>query len=111
MGGSISYSVTATPQLNFWEGWIAVLPFSHLDRPTYRGGLLMREFEEAWRRLYPVTEPVGWTMRRAHGHHWVRFHSLPLSKRYAETDEERQTLLVRSNELERDDIRLKRSRS
>ena len=71
----------------------------------------MREFEEAWRRLYPVTEPVGWTMRRAHGHHWVRFHSLPLSKRYAETDEERQTLLVRSNELERDDIRLKRSRS
>lgn len=31
--------------------------------------------------------------------HWLRFHSLPASKRYADTDEERSILLARQNGL------------
>jgi hypothetical protein len=59
----------------------------------------MQDFEAIWRRFYGDAEPVGWMMRHAGAKHWVRFHSLPLSKRYAETDTERQILLDRQNTL------------
>jgi hypothetical protein len=38
-------------------------------------------------------------MRNAGARNWVRFHSLPGSKRYAETDEQKATLLARQNQL------------
>jgi hypothetical protein len=59
----------------------------------------MRMFEEDWRTFYPNAHPVGWMMRAADAKHWVRFHSLPLSKRYADTDAERRILLDRQNIL------------
>jgi hypothetical protein len=59
----------------------------------------MPTFETDWRRFYPNTNPIGWMMRSADTRHWNRFHSLPLSKQYADTDEERQILLVRQNTL------------
>jgi len=59
----------------------------------------MPSFEDDWRCFYPGADPIGWMMRRAGAKHWVRFHSLPASKRYAETDEERGILLARQNAL------------
>jgi hypothetical protein len=59
----------------------------------------MSEFSAFWRAIYPNAEPTGWLMRAAGVRHWVRFHSLPLSKRYAETEDEFSILLGRQNEL------------
>lgn len=38
-------------------------------------------------------------LRRNPSEHWIRFHSLPESKRYAETPEETKTVLLRANAL------------
>lgn len=59
----------------------------------------MKGFRTAWDAAHPGCNPVGYMMRAAGAPNWVRFHSLPGSKRYAETDEERQTLLARQNQL------------
>ena len=59
----------------------------------------MSFFEVAWREAHPDCEPVGYRMRFAGARHWIRFHSLPLSKRYAETDDEWCILLQRQNTL------------
>lgn len=59
----------------------------------------MSEFSDIWRTFYPNAEPTGWLMRAANVPHWIRFHSLPLSKRYADTKEEYSTLLSRQNSL------------
>lgn len=42
---------------------------------------------------------VGHVLRRAMSHRWLRVHSLPNSKRYAETEAEYAELLRRHNEL------------
>lgn len=57
------------------------------------------DFEVAWNGYYPNCPPLGYLMRAAGARHWLRFHSLPESKRYAETDEERNILLFRQNAL------------
>lgn len=59
----------------------------------------MSEFADIWRAFYPNAGPTGWLMRAADVPHWIRFHSLPLSKRYADTEEEYSTLLSRQNAL------------
>ncbi len=59
----------------------------------------MSEFADIWRAFHPHAEPTGWLMRAADVPHWIRFHSLPLSKRYADTEEEYSTLLSRQNAL------------
>ena len=59
----------------------------------------MTEFQRLWSRHYPDIEPVGYELRRAGARNWVRFHSLPQSKRYAETEAEWSVLLARQNEL------------
>ncbi|MGE0666698.1 MAG: hypothetical protein AB7O49_09080 [Sphingomonadales bacterium] len=63
-------------------------------------------FETAWRRHYPNHEPVGYRMltndmlmAADDAQCWARFHSLPESKRYADTPVERAILLERSNTL------------
>jgi hypothetical protein len=60
------------------------------------------EFERAWMQWHAGYFPVGYMLRLAGKRHWLRFHSLPLSKRYADTDEEREILLARQNELAAD---------
>lgn len=42
---------------------------------------------------------MGWMLRNEGVPNWIRFHSLPQSKRYADTDEERAILLARQNAL------------
>lgn len=56
-------------------------------------------FPQQWNRRFPGIEPVGYEMRNSGAGHWVRFHSLPESKRYADTDAEWRELLARQNEL------------
>lgn len=57
------------------------------------------EFRSHWSRYYPSREPVGYELLTASGQHWVRFHSLPGSKRCPDTEAEWRVLLVRQNEL------------
>jgi hypothetical protein len=57
------------------------------------------EFAAFWKGHYPGAFPVGWMMRVAEAEWWIRFHSLPLSKRHPETDAERAILLQRQNQL------------
>lgn len=48
-----------------------------------------------WEQNWPGIEPIGATLRFAYPDRWVRFHSLPDSERYADTDAEREELLRR----------------
>jgi len=50
-----------------------------------------------WSTWFPGCDPVGHRLRVAFPERWVRFHSLPCSKRYAEDDGERATILSRHN--------------
>ena len=59
----------------------------------------MSGFDENWYRLRAGLFPIGYLLRRDGATHWLRFHSLPASKRYAETQDEWQILLSRQNEL------------
>lgn len=48
-----------------------------------------------WNRQWAPSRPVAHELRSVHPDRWVRFHSLPESKRYADSDEEWQILLDR----------------
>ncbi|MEV6171788.1 hypothetical protein AB0L99_26680 [Streptomyces sp. NPDC051954] len=50
-----------------------------------------------WWRRWPKGPPVAHELRTAYTDRWVRFHSLPGSKRYAETEEEYAVVLDRYN--------------
>jgi hypothetical protein len=57
------------------------------------------ELLEYWRRSYGETPLVGHVLRKRLPHRWMRIHSLPESKRYAETEDERREILHRQNSL------------
>lgn len=57
------------------------------------------EFRQYWTTVYPQCPPVAYRLRQAYAARWVRFHTLPESKRYAETEEEYQEILRRHNIL------------
>ncbi|MCR9201155.1 MAG: hypothetical protein NXI04_21150 [Planctomycetaceae bacterium] len=59
---------------------------------------MSRTIGEYWHLHFPDCPPVAHLLRDAYPTRWVRFHSLPASKRYADTDEERQTILDRHNQ-------------
>ena len=52
-------------------------------------------FDAAWDRNWPDCRPVGHELRWCAHETWVRFHSLPGSKRYAESAEEYAEILNR----------------
>lgn len=52
---------------------------------------------QQWNLAFPDTVPVGAICRDLYLHRWVRVHSLPESKRYAETEPERREVLRRYN--------------
>ncbi|SDC53275.1 hypothetical protein SAMN05216410_1847 [Sanguibacter gelidistatuariae] len=54
-----------------------------------------RGLTERWERSWPGTQPVGYLLKSTHEARWVRFHSLPESKRYAELPEEHEEILRR----------------
>ncbi len=61
--------------------------------------LLTRQFQDDWSRYHTGRLPLGWLLRQQVHLPWIRFHALPESKRYAETDEERVIILSRANAL------------
>lgn len=52
-------------------------------------------FELFWKQRFGEVPPLGYELREAFAHRWFRIHSLPGSKRYAETPEEYETMLLR----------------
>jgi hypothetical protein len=56
-------------------------------------------FRTEWSRHHEGRHPAGWLLRQHKDLPWVRFHALPDSKRYAETEIERQIILTRGNRL------------
>ena len=60
-------------------------------RPIPGAGAL--ELSELWPARWPDVRPIGHRLRG--GDQWVRFHSLPESKRYADNDDEYAELLRR----------------
>lgn len=59
----------------------------------------MTDFEAFWRVYFPETLPLGYILRERLNERWVRFHSLPQSKQYAENDDERSVILHRANTI------------
>ena len=56
-------------------------------------------FEQFWAKNYPETLPIGYLFKHNLPERWVRFHSLPDAKRYAETEAEWDILLRRQNDI------------
>lgn len=59
----------------------------------------MSEFAAYWTQLHPDAPPVAHILRQVETETWVRFHSLPMSKRYAESKREKWVVLNRANKL------------
>jgi hypothetical protein len=56
-------------------------------------------FLKVWNARYPEMPPISHLFKHRLPHRWARIHSLPGSKRYAETDEEWAFLLHRQNSV------------
>lgn len=54
---------------------------------------------DSWTKAFGANLPVGYLLRESLPDRWLRIHSLPQSKRYAETTEEYAVLLARQNEV------------
>ncbi|MGI5186248.1 DUF3885 domain-containing protein [Dactylosporangium sp. CA-152071] len=52
---------------------------------------------EAWSRRWPECRPIAHELTFAYNNRWVRFHSLPGSKRYPDTESEYAVVLHRHN--------------
>jgi hypothetical protein len=57
----------------------------------------MKDLENFWNKELSNVWPIAHELKRVYAERWVRFHSLPESKRYAETLEERAIILERHN--------------
>lgn len=57
----------------------------------------MHAFEKWFREHFGATAPVGYCLRVDHHERWLRLHSLPASKRYAEDDSERAEVRQRAS--------------
>jgi hypothetical protein len=56
-----------------------------------------KSFLEYWNSLYPETPPINYFFKERLKKRWLRIHSLPQSKRYADTKEEWDILFHRQN--------------
>ncbi|MEQ9165345.1 MAG: hypothetical protein RLO12_03745 [Fulvivirga sp.] len=56
-------------------------------------------FIDYWNRTYPNSLPIGHELKHVFNSRWFRIHSLPESKRYADSPEEETILLNRQNVL------------
>jgi hypothetical protein len=57
------------------------------------------EFIVYWNKEYPESLPVNHELKLVYPNRWFRIHSLPESKRYAETEYEYKIILDRQNQL------------
>jgi hypothetical protein len=56
-----------------------------------------KQFQDFWAKNYPETLPINHLFKHYLKERWLRIHSLPEAKRYAETAEEWAILLERQN--------------
>lgn len=59
----------------------------------------MKELKDWWHQYYGLAVPVASLLRQQVQDRWFRIHSLPDSKRYAETPNEYSLLFARHNEI------------
>lgn len=52
-----------------------------------------------WKKLSSEIEPIAYQLKHVYPDRWVRFHSLPGSKRYPETEAEYQTIIDRNKSV------------
>lgn len=57
------------------------------------------EFISYWNNEYPESLPINHELKWIYKKRWFRIHSLPESKRYAETEDEYNIILKRQNQL------------
>jgi len=57
------------------------------------------QFKEFWTSTYPETLPIQHFFRHDYPDKWFRIHSLPQSKRYADTEQQWDILLTRHNTI------------
>jgi hypothetical protein len=57
------------------------------------------QFDIFWKSKFPNTIPISYRFRDDYPDRWFRIHSLPQSKRYAETESDWSTLLIRQNQI------------
>ncbi|MEO0472099.1 MAG: hypothetical protein AAF206_20905 [Bacteroidota bacterium] len=57
------------------------------------------EFKTFWQKQYPEAYPIKHELKWVYPKRWLRMHSLPESKRYADTEAEYQIILRRQNQL------------
>ena len=60
---------------------------------------MIKNLQLHWNRHFSGVLPIADTFRTTFNDRWVRFHSLPESKRYAESESEYQTVFFRHNSL------------
>ena len=58
-----------------------------------------KEFIDYWNKNYPEALPINYELKTVYPERWFRIHSLPESKRYAESESEYQIILDRQNTL------------
>ncbi len=58
-----------------------------------------KDFQQFWAKNYSETPPINYLLKHNLKSRWLRIHSLPESKRYAETEEEWSILLERQNTI------------
>ncbi|RZJ74038.1 MAG: hypothetical protein EOO45_09670 [Flavobacterium sp.] len=57
------------------------------------------EFEVLWTNAYPLTPPIPHLFKHNYPERWFRIHSLPNAKRFADTDQEWDTIIYRQNKI------------
>ncbi len=57
------------------------------------------QFNKYWKNEYPESYPINHELKYIYSDRWLRIHSLPESKRYAESDFEYNIILNRQNQL------------
>lgn len=57
------------------------------------------QFKEFWISTYPDTLPIPHFFKHGYSDRWLRIHSLPQSKRYADTEQDWNELLLRHNTI------------
>jgi len=61
--------------------------------------MIQQEFKSMWESKFPEAYPIGHELKWVYEDRWFRIHSLPNSKRYAETEEEYEIIYKRQNEI------------
>lgn len=59
----------------------------------------MSHFSDRWRQHYGNAPPLSFALREAFPERWLRFHALPGSRRYPNSDADRTGILLRANTL------------